>query len=311
MSEIILQQTRVNQGLPYYYRFVEAYPSLDKLAAAPEQEVLRHWQGLGYYSRARNMLKSAQYIQQELNGKFPPDFKSLKTLKGVGNYTAAAIASFAYHEKVAVVDGNVYRVLARIFGIYTDITSPAGQKEFAALANNLLPDTDSHLFNQGIMEFGALHCVPINPSCQDCIFQDVCVAKAKDLQSLLPVKKKSLKKRERYFNYLVLEVRKRLVLSERKGKDIWTGLYEFPLQESRSLWNSKKQVQKAWPELQLSNLSISKEYKHVLSHQNIHAVFWMAKAESCENVPGKLFTIKEIQDLPKPVLISRFLEEYT
>jgi A/G-specific adenine glycosylase len=310
LSEIILQQTRVNQGLPYYERFVSTFPNVESLALAPEKQVLRLWQGLGYYSRARNLHASAIFVKNNLNGVFPDTFLGLKKLKGVGTYTAAAIASFAYNEKVPVVDGNVYRVLARIFGVDDDIASPSGQKKFFELAATLLPEHETDTYNQAIMEFGALQCVPANPDCSACPLKEACFAFMHEAQCLLPVKKKSSKKRERFFNYIVLLVGKKLVLSERKGNDIWNGLYEFPLQESKSLWNSEKQVQKAWPNLELRSIRASKIFKHVLSHQNIHACFWMAELDPKKEYPGKTFTIKQIQDLPKPVLISRFLEEY-
>jgi len=191
LSEIILQQTRVAQGLPYYLKFIEKYPNVRALANADEQEVLRLWQGLGYYSRARNLHAAAKYVANELGGNFPDSYQKLKQLKGVGDYTAAAIASFAYQEKVAVVDGNVYRVLARLFGIEIDINSNEGKKTFSKLANELITQYQPDLHNQAMMEFGALHCTPANPNCMFCPFTTECEARLTQRQSVLPIKIKN------------------------------------------------------------------------------------------------------------------------
>ena len=196
LSEIIMQQTRVEQGLPYYLRFTEAYPNVHSLANAPEQEVLKLWQGLGYYSRARNLHTTAIRVSKELDGNFPDHYKELKTLKGVGDYTASAIASFCFNEPVAVVDGNVYRVLSRVFGVETPINSTQGIKEFKALAQELIDHKDPATFNQAIMEFGAIQCKPQNPLCETCPFNDVCLALKNDQIKELPVKIKKTKIRQ-------------------------------------------------------------------------------------------------------------------
>lgn len=305
LSEIILQQTRVNQGLPYYSRFVEKYPTIKQLANAPEQEVLRLWQGLGYYSRARNLHKCAKQVVTDHGGSFPNSFEGLKKLPGIGDYTAAAIASFSFKEAVAVVDGNVYRVLARVFGIDTPINSPKAKKEFFELAQRLVSKEQPDIFNQAVMEFGALHCAPQNPLCEECPFAKQCVAKAKDLQKQLPVKEKKLKIRKRYFYYRVYQQDNKLAFSKREGKDIWHGLYDFDLIES------EKPLTKAGLEKKLGKkkLEISEEYKHVLSHQIIYARFILLKSTLKSKVQ-QFYSLKKIAELPKPVLISKFLTDY-
>lgn len=316
LSEILLQQTRVAQGLPYYFRFLESFPDIKALASASEKEVLRLWQGLGYYSRARNLHFTAKTVVSEYKGQMPGSFEALLKLKGIGRYTAAAIASFAYDEKVAVVDGNVYRVLSRVFGVKEDIASPAGQKIFQELANYLLPDTDSSTYNQAIMEFGALHCTPQKPSCEECPLAYMCYAFAKGEQSSLPVKLKKTAKTDRYFHYLAFQSGTKYLMKERTGKGIWQGLYEFPLVEEKQLMEIGKLLQKHFGKAS-KKVHIKLEspaYKHILSHQNLHVKFWILEsAEIAEALINKedyrFFTIKSIHDLPKPVLINKFLEE--
>ena len=233
LSEIMLQQTRVAQGLPYYVRFTSAFPTVFDLANASEEAVLKLWQGLGYYSRARNLHQTSQYIAFELNGEFPKCYSELLKLKGIGEYTAAAIASFSYNEKVPVVDGNVYRVLSRYFGVETDIASTGAKKEFTALAQELIPNDKANIFNQAIMEFGALQCVPKNPNCENCVFNDSCVALQKKKVGQLPVKSKKIKVTNKYFNYLVfLDENANTIISKRTQKGIWHNLYEFPVIET-------------------------------------------------------------------------------
>ncbi len=316
LSEILLQQTRVAQGLPYYLRFLEAFPDIKALAAASEKEVLRLWQGLGYYSRARNLHFTAKSIVSDFNAEMPGNFLDLLKLKGVGRYTAAAIASFAYTEKVAVVDGNVYRVLSRVFGIKEDIASPAGQKTFQALADALLPDKNSDTYNQAIMEFGALHCTPSKPLCEECPLAFMCFAYAKNEQAMLPVKLKKTTKTNRYFHYLAFKSGNNYLMKERTGKGIWQGLYEFPLAEENSLMEIGKLLQKRFGKAakKVHIKSESHAFKHLLSHQNLHAKFWVLEskeiAENLVNNEGyRFFNIKSIHDLPKPVLINKFLEE--
>jgi len=316
LSEILLQQTRVAQGLPYYLRFLEAFPDIKALASASEKEVLRLWQGLGYYSRARNLHFTAKVIVADHKAIIPGNYQALLKLKGVGKYTAAAIASFAYGEKVAVVDGNVYRVLSRVFGLQEDIASPAGQKAFQALADSLLPDQNASTHNQAIMEFGALHCTPQKPSCEDCPLAFMCYAYANNQQSSLPVKLKKTAKTDRYFHYLAFKSGTKYLMKERKGKGIWQGLYEFPLAEEKSLMEIGKLLKKRFGKTatQVHIKSESRAYKHILSHQNLHVKFWVLESEELaaylvNKEEYRFFTTKMIHDLPKPILINKFLEE--
>jgi A/G-specific adenine glycosylase len=232
LSEIILQQTRAEQGLPYYQRFIEQYPDVHLLAGAPEAEVFRLWQGLGYYNRCRNLIAAAQTLSRDYKGKFPHHYEAILALKGVGNYTAAAIASFAFGLPYAVLDGNVYRVLARYFGIDTETDSTAGKKEFQELAQELLDQQQPAAFNQAIMDFGASVCKPKAPECNTCILAPECVAYKRDMVQLLPVKGKKIKVTERYFHYFVLQVGDEVYIRERTAKDIWQNLFEFYLVET-------------------------------------------------------------------------------
>ena len=315
LSEIILQQTRVAQGLPYYNEFVETFPSVFDLAKAPEQKVLRLWQGLGYYSRARNLHQCAKDIVENYGGVFPSSFEELKKLKGVGPYTAAAIASFAFRESVAVVDGNVFRVLSRVFGIDKDIASEEGKKNFFALATELIDNQQPDLFNQAVMEFGALHCLPKNPKCDECIFSKKCEANRKDLQTTLPIKSKKLKIRTRYLNYFVIHSGNRIYMRQRNGKDIWKGLYDFYLIETarnqrlETLMNSDQLLSKS------SVISEGKVYTHILSHQKLKVKFIEVKkslSKSDELRVKKLglkkFNRGVVFKLPKPILIDKFLK---
>ncbi len=313
LSEIILQQTRVAQGLPYYERFVKTFPTVFSLAKASQQEVLRLWQGLGYYSRARNLHTCAKMVVDGLNGKFPDNYKELKKLKGIGPYTAAAIASIAFKEPVAVVDGNVYRVLARIFGIDKDITGNEGKTFFSAKANELIPKEQPDLFNQAMMEFGALHCLPQNPMCDSCIFSKGCVANQKELQRVLPIKSKKLKVRTRYFYYFIIKQRNKILMKQREGKDIWQGLYDFYLVETKR--NQKAEVvRKSDPLLsQATILKESKIFTHLLSHQKLKIKFIDAQIPSKQKTKKllsdsglKAFSKNEIGKLPKPIIIDRY-----
>ncbi len=317
LSEVILQQTRVAQGLPYYHRFIERFPNVAALAAASEQDVLRLWQGLGYYTRARNLHRCAREVVHNFNSQFPADFQSLKKLRGVGEYTAAAIASFCYNEKVAVVDGNVFRVLARSFGVDLEISSPEGKRSFTKLANDLISNERPDLHNQALMEFGALFCTPRNPDCQRCVFLQSCFAAQKGLQHLLPVKAKAKTSRRRYFYYFVLKHGNSLLMGKRGARDIWEGLYDFFLIEKDRPAELKKLLQQ-FNESSCSNINveepeISAEYRHVLTHQIIFSRFIVV-----EDIQGfglsdrtlKFYSAKKIAALPKPVLISRFLEDH-
>ena len=235
LSEIMLQQTRVAQGLPYYLDFITTFPTVFDLAKAPEEKVLKHWQGLGYYSRARNLHFTAQYVANELKGEFPNNYKELLKLKGIGEYTAAAIASFSHNEAVPVVDGNVFRVLSRYFDIETDISLATAKKEFSDLALELMPKNDPATFNQAIMEFGATHCKPKNPYCHICPFNEGCLAFNKNRIAELPVKIKSAKAKKKHFNFLVfISEDNKTILEKRESKGIWQNLYQFPLIETES-----------------------------------------------------------------------------
>ena len=282
LSEIILQQTRVATGMPYYLSFVQNFPTVTHLAQADEGQVLKLWQGLGYYSRARNLHFTAKEIVKNHNGKFPLEYEAIKGLKGIGNYTAAAIASFAYNKPYAVVDGNVYRVLARVFDVATPIDSVKGKKEFAALADELLLKKNPAEYNQAIMEFGALQCVPKSPNCAACCLFVMCEARKKNRVKLLPVKEKKTKQRKRYFNYLMLEHEEFIFIKQRGAGDIWQGLYEFPLIETEKDVSEKILMQSAqWKAIfgkqKLVLKSISAYHKHILSHQILHARFWQIK----------------------------------
>ena len=320
LSEVILQQTRVAQGLPYYLKFIQAYPTVQELAAAPEDEVLRLWQGLGYYSRARNMHFTAKQVTDAYGGRFPENYDELQKLRGVGSYTAAAIASFAFREKVAVLDGNVFRVLARVFGISEDIAVPASRKVFQQLADSLIPEQQPDIFNQAIMEFGAIQCTPLMPDCMFCPLQSSCFAFNHGLVQELPVKSKAKAARPRFFHYLVFEWQGSYYMRKRLAGDIWHGLYDFYLFETPDkTLNPETLLQ----ELNGAGIPLTpdqlhfpqKEYKHILSHQKITAKFYLVKLKNRlkEEVlqEGRLavFSKEEIENLPKPVLINNYLKD--
>ena len=313
LSEIILQQTRVAQGMPYFYAFLESFPTVKELAIADEQQVLKLWQGLGYYSRARNLHQTAQYIANELDGVFPNSYAGLIQLKGIGGYTAAAIASFAYNEPVPVVDGNVFRVVSRYFGIESDISTGKTKKEFTALAAELLSKEQPALFNQAIMEFGAMHCTPKNPDCENCIFNSSCVALQKGLVGQLPFKSKKIKIRKRYFNYIVLQDKKgNTKIQQRTDKGIWHNLYEFPLFETTQeegfetiaplikndtdFGDSVVSIQEANP------ISLI----HKLSHQHLYIKFWKV---TINNTLTDGVNPEQLRTFPFPIVIHNFIEE--
>jgi A/G-specific adenine glycosylase len=309
LSEIILQQTRVAQGLPYYLKFTETYPTVFDLAAAPEQEVMRLWQGLGYYSRARSLHQTAQYIVENLDGLFPNTYNDLLKLKGIGPYTAAAIASFAYNEPVAVVDGNVFRVLARVFGIETDIASNEAKKQFTALANELLDKKKPATFNQAIMEFGAIQCQPIAPDCLLCPLQNDCVARLTGQISVLPVKDKKIKIKKRFFDYLVFRFDNKIALSQRTDRDIWQQLFDFQLIESTD--NLIESIDDLLLNDVLATATITAPtqiFTHILTHQRIKAQFWQIELKQETDLPTglTLYSESEFENLPKPVLITNY-----
>lgn len=316
LSEIILQQTRVNQGLPYYLKFAEVFPTVFDLAAAPQQKVLRLWQGLGYYTRARNLHKCAKEVVAQYNGKFPKTFDDLKTLPGIGDYTAAAIASISFGQSVAVVDGNVFRVLARIFGIEAPINTPEGKRVFTKLANELVPKENPDVHNQAIMEFGARFCTPRNPSCETCTFQADCFAYKNLLQHVLPVKLQMKKARNRYFYYFVFQKGESFLMKKREEKDIWHGLYDFVLVETKRPVDPERLLSEneSLKKFQKGKLSdISRVYKHILSHQLIYSKFIQITLPLDVVLNGsglKFYSLKKVAELPKPVLISKFLSDY-
>ena len=279
LSEIILQQTRVNQGLDYFNRFVERWPSLKELSEASEEEVLKMWQGLGYYSRARNLHKCARQITENHNGIFPSDFETLRKLQGIGNYTAAAIASIAFDQPNAVVDGNVYRVLSRLYDIDTPINIENGVKLFAQLAEEMLDRQHPGRHNQALMEFGALQCQPKNPDCAQCPLQSHCLAFAHHTTDQRPVKEKKLKIKTRHFHYLVFKTpNKGIYLRKRKNNDIWKNLYDFPCIESDNNMTIEEiigceEFKKLMSDQNFQIVRVSHPYTHKLTHQTIVATF--------------------------------------
>ncbi len=315
LSEIILQQTRVDQGLPYYNRFVATYPTVHHLANATQEEVLKHWQGLGYYSRARNLHSTACYISGNYNGVFPQTINELLALKGVGDYTASAVASICFNKPAAVVDGNVFRVLSRFFGIDTPINIPAGKKQFKSIAQKLIDTKKPGDYNQAIMEFGARFCVPVNPTCTACIFKNDCFAFINNNVKSLPVKEKKAKIKKRYFNYLVLiSDDSKTMIKQRKKKDIWQNLYEFPLIETpaavglTALKRTKEFVDVTQTLSITSFLRFNKRpILHKLSHQELHTTFWILEIKKSNS---NFIKIKDIDPYPVPVLIQKFINRF-
>ncbi len=320
LSEIILQQTQVKQGLPYYEKFVNTYEDVYALANASEDDIMKLWQGLGYYSRARNLHHAAKTIVEDYNGEFPKTYKGLLKLKGVGDYTAAAIASFAYDEAVPVVDGNVYRVLSRYFGIDVPINSTEGQKIFKEKARSLLDETKPATHNQAIMEFGALMCKPKSPDCMFCTLNSNCVAFQQNKIKLLPVKLKKLKRKKRYFNYLVFQSDdQEWLLKQRLNKDIWQKLFEFPLIESSSTIRNKEDLSHQLMDIFNSAETVIKKinhktYKHVLTHQDIFADFWLIKVSDYNqfSIPKDYIAVdsKSIRKFAIPILIDNFIKQH-
>ncbi|NQY10115.1 MAG: A/G-specific adenine glycosylase [Flavobacteriales bacterium] len=316
LSEIILQQTRVAQGLDYYLKFVELFPTVQDLANAKEETVIKTWQGLGYYSRARNLHATAKIICDDYNGEFPAEYNELIKLKGVGDYTASAISSFAFKKPYAVLDGNVYRVLSRIFDIDLPIDSNSGKKYFRELAQELINVKKPDFHNQAIMEFGALCCLPKKPHCEDCVLHDSCLALKNDTVSILPIKEKKIKKRTRYFNYLVVSNHTDLIIHKRTEKDIWENLFDFPLIETEDLNDEQtiigsEQWKHFFNDHQVTIKNISNEFKHVLTHQTLKVKFWEIELSSLAlfQISNQYKIIKKIdfQELPVPKLIENYL----
>ena len=314
LSEIILQQTRVAQGTKYYLSFIENYPTVTQLANASENEVLKLWQGLGYYSRARNLHFTAKLIEKEWKGKFPNNHADLLKLKGVGTYTAAAIASFAFNLPYPVIDGNVYRVLSRMFGIDNPINQPISNKIFSELANLLIDKKNPAEYNQAIMEFGAMQCLPANPNCNNCTFISSCFAFNQNRVKELPVKLKKTKQKARFFNFLDFQDGEKTILTKRTGNDIWKGLYQFPLVESQKTmeWDEIAATSEIFEAVANAKLIGSfKSFKHQLTHQILHAKFWKVtgKFDSKKlDASCKVIKIKDLEKYPIPRLMELYLE---
>ena len=310
LSEVIMQQTRVAQGTPYYLKFVEKYPTVLSLAAADEHEVLILWQGLGYYSRGRNLLKAARQVMTDFNGVFPQDYKDVIKLKGVGPYTAAAIVSIAFDKPHAVLDGNVFRVLSRIYGIETPINAPGAREIFQDYADKLLDKKNPGTFNEAMMEFGATLCLPNNPLCESCPVAKNCFAKKNNLQNVLPVKLALKKVKTRYLHYLFVNKDGQFVIRHRKPGDIWQGLYELPLVETRQeeILNLKKAADETG--LKFSFLKPLKKMTHKLTHQRLEIMFYEADLISAINNETILTDAIGYKHYPLPKPLELFLKDY-
>ena len=321
LSEVILQQTRVDQGWAYYEKFLETFPTIRDLAHAPEQKVFKLWEGLGYYNRCRNLIATAKKIDAEYNGEFPSTYDGILALKGIGPYTAAAIASFAFRLPHAVVDGNVTRVLSRYYGDFTPIDSTAGKKLYSNLADALLDRERADLYNQAIMDFGATVCLPRNPHCVDCVQRAGCQALQKGLITQLPVKEKSIRKKQRWFYYFIIETMDdKIYIRQREGKDIWEGLYEFFLHETdeplyfdeRDLPGSEM-VRQLFGRQSLTVKYISRVYRQELSHQTIQGQFITVRLQG--RMPGLegclLIDREQMADYPFPKFINGWLQDPT
>ena len=317
LSEIMLQQTRVAQGTPYYLKFINTFPTVHDLADAPEEKVLKLWQGLGYYSRARNLHATSKMVVNEYNGHFPDNYAGLLKLKGIGDYTASAIASICFDEPHPVVDGNVYRVLARYFGISIPINSSEGVKYFKKLAIDVMDSDNIRDYNQGIMEFGAMQCTPKNPNCTQCPLNESCVALQEGKTATLPIKLKKHSIRTRYFNYLVpLSINKEndrtTILKQREGKGIWQNLWQFPLLETETEIDAVEIKRRYSEQIDLSGsptISLFNENPivHKLSHQHLQTKFWILETNEylSDGIP-----VSNIKEYPVPVLIADFINAF-
>lgn len=317
ISEIILQQTRVEQALSYYQEFIRQFPSVVHLANASEDTVLKCWQGLGYYSRARNLHASAKVIANEYNGIFPKSYENVRRLKGVGDYTAAAVCSFAYDLPYAVLDGNVYRFLSRYFALEEPIDSSSGKKIFAELANRLLDKKYSALHNQAMMEMGAIQCVAKSPDCDSCPLKESCLALKYDMVESFPIKTKKTKVRNRYFYYFFVKYQNGFFLRKRECNDIWKNLYEFPLLECSKSMSTEEVLSQNDILRYLGSdfvlLRISNARKHILSHQHIYSNCFYVEIKNLNECLLKYFTyvsFDEIAKFPISRLIEIFIDEY-
>ena len=316
LSEIILQQTRTSQGLPYYKKFTKEYPTIKDLALSSELRVLKLWQGLGYYSRARNLHSTAKYILNKYDGKFPNSHKEILNLKGVGDYTASAIASICFDLPHAVVDGNVYRFLSRYFGITTPVGTSSGFKEFKEKATSLIDKSQPGDFNQALIEFGALQCKPRKPNCDVCPFIQNCFALNYDKINILPVKRKVNKIKNRYLNYLVIiDKNERVIIEKRKGVGIWQNMYQFPLLETnqkiKNINEFNTQMISSKPKLDMRKekwiLWNKTSIIHKLSHQKLYIFFWIN--QTTEILPNALI-LEDLKKLPVPVVIQNFIDKF-
>jgi len=316
LSEIILQQTRVEQGLPYYEAILQRFPDVRTLAEAPLDDLLKLWQGLGYYSRARNLHTAAKQVVKEFGGVFPKNYSTLLRLKGVGEYTAAAISSIVYGEPKAVVDGNVYRVLSRLFNIDTPINSTEGKRIFSTLAAEILDQEHPSRHNQAIMEFGALQCVPVRPDCSICPLSAHCQGLAAERVAELPVKSKGVSKKERYFLYLVPTDGQHTWMQQRMEKDIWQNLWEFPLIETAKSLSMERILEepllKTWfgEAYSIGNILT---FKHILSHRIIHATFLPIRIQQIKNIPTSwtIVSMDKIDTFAVSKMTENFINKYT
>jgi A/G-specific adenine glycosylase len=301
-----MQQTQVIQGESYYLKFIEYFPTVFDLADASEQQVLKLWQGLGYYSRARNLHITAKIIASELKGVFPDTYDEILKLKGVGPYTAAAISSICFDEAKAVVDGNVYRFLSRLKGIHTPIDSTEGKKEFALLANELLDKNNPGNHNQAMMEFGALVCRPSSPNCEQCVFNDECSAYINKVVDTLPIKSKKVKQRPRYFHYFLIQEESKIFIEKRLSNDIWKNLFQLPLLET-----IKSGLPKDFKQKYIGKFALINQQKHILSHQIINASFYLGDKSMLDNFGNELILVNScrLDDYPFPQLVVNFLNE--
>ena len=317
ISEVILQQTRVAQGLNYYLRFIERFPTVDALAEASEDDVLKAWQGLGYYTRARNLHKGAKMVVQLYDSKLPQTYEEILSIRGIGEYTAAAILSIAYNKVYAVVDGNVYRVLSRLFAIDSPIDSSVGKKQFSELAQDLIDSSNPGKYNQAIMEFGALHCTPSQPLCDSCPLEHLCMAKKLNMQTEFPVKSKKVKVRNRYFHYFQIEYNGFTYLNKRVENDIWMNMYEFPLIETAEDASLSELMQidsfkTLFGGANITFHSGTKQFKHILTHQHIYANFYVAEVSKMNAYLDSNFLKIEKDDVslyPISRLIHKYLEQ--
>lgn len=309
LSEIILQQTRVAQGIDYYLKFTETYSTIQDLAAASEQDILRLWQGLGYYSRARNLHATAKFIVENHRGKFPNNYKELLKLKGIGPYTAAAIASIAFQEAVSAVDGNVFRVFSRYFNIHLDISQPKTRNYFFQLGNEIIDPKKPGDFNQAVMELGATVCLPVNPKCEICPVNESCEALTQKTITQLPVKTKKTKVSQRYFHFMEISDGKNFLMTKREEKDVWKNLFTFPLIELSE--------NESIPKMISSGINFEKTHEeiHILTHQKLNITFWKTKTKEeelqnhAEKLKAEIYSLAELDQLPLPRPMEKYLDK--